>query len=151
MKTKAFLPALILATLFTSLNRSEKNHFTLFDFTNGADISQWYVLNDDVMGGISTSELIINEDGHGAFSGTVSTENYGGFASIRYQMGRTNTRKASHIRFRIKGDGKDYQIRIKPNSSDMHSYIKSFSTNSKWETITIKLNDLYPSFRGRKC
>ena len=50
---------------------------------------------------------------------------------------------------RLKGDGKEYQFRIKDKSSSYYSYITTFKTSGEWQTITIKLKDLYPSFRGR--
>jgi NADH dehydrogenase [ubiquinone] 1 alpha subcomplex assembly factor 1 len=50
----------------------------------------------------------------------------------------------------VKGDGKNYQFRVKGKSRDYYSYITSFETSGEWEEIDIKLKDLYPSFRGRK-
>jgi hypothetical protein len=54
------------------------------------------------------------------------------------------------VKIKLKGDGKDYQFRIKHKTSDYYSYIKSFSTNGNWQTIELNLSDFYPSFRGRK-
>ncbi|MDG1476839.1 MAG: CIA30 family protein, partial [Vicingaceae bacterium] len=51
---------------------------------------------------------------------------------------------------KIKGDSKNYQFRLKSKSTSYYSYIKSFSTNGKWQEIEILLSDMYPSFRGRK-
>ena len=56
----------------------------------------------------------------------------------------------SKVKLRVKGDGKNYQFRIKAKTRDYYSYITSFETTGKWEEIEIKLKDLYPSFRGRK-
>ena len=50
----------------------------------------------------------------------------------------------------LKGDGKDYQFRVKDKTSTSYSYITTFQTSGDWQTIEIKLSDLYPSFRGRK-
>lgn len=122
---------------------------TIFDFNSSADTKSWSTLNDDVMGGVSSSTFKINKDGHGLFEGNVSTANNGGFASVRYSSNIV-TQSSKYIKIRLKGDGKDYQFRIKENSSDFESYITTFSTSGNWETISIKLSDLYPSFRGRK-
>ena len=51
---------------------------------------------------------------------------------------------------RLKGDGKDYQFRVKPNAGNYFSYILPFSTSGEWEEVLIPLKDMYPSFRGRK-
>jgi hypothetical protein len=50
---------------------------------------------------------------------------------------------------RVKGDGKNYQFRVKHKARDYQSYITTFSTSGEWETIEIPLGKLYPSFRGR--
>ena len=42
----------------------------------------WFVVNDTVMGGVSSSSITQNKEGF-LFSGNVSKENNGGFASIR--------------------------------------------------------------------
>ena len=55
-----------------------------------------------------------------------------------------------YIRITLKGDNKNYQFRLKSSKSDYYSYIKEFKTSDIWETIDIKIADLYPSFRGRK-
>ena len=134
----------------TSFNPSEESTITVFDFNSNADISSWQIVNDDVMGEISTSSFGLNSDENGVFKGNVSTDNYGGFASVRYTFKPINVRKMNSLKVRIKGDGKEYQFRIKHNASDYYSYIKSFSTSGKWQTIELKLGDFYPGFRGRK-
>jgi hypothetical protein len=54
------------------------------------------------------------------------------------------------VSIQCKGDGKEYQFRIKANASDYYTYVASFETSGEWETIEISLQDMYPSFRGRK-
>lgn len=134
----------------SSFNPSEESTITVFNFNSNADISSWQIVNDDVMGGISTSSFGLNSDENGVFKGNVSTDNYGGFASVRYTFEPINVRKMNSLKVKIKGDGKEYQFRIKHNASDYYSYIKSFSTSGKWQTIELKLGDFYPGFRGRK-
>lgn len=123
---------------------------TIFDFNPDADISSWSILNDDVMGGLSTSSFSVNENGHGVFEGDVSTLNNGGFASVRHRPQPLALTKKSKVSIRLKGDGKSYQFRIKKNTADFESYITTFETSGSWETIEIDIADLYPSFRGRK-
>mgnify|MGYP003683025805 CR=1 FL=1 len=122
----------------------------LFDFTKTKDISNWHVVNDGVMGGISEGNFSLNEAGNGIFEGTVKLENNGGFSSIRYGIGNTAISGKETVCIRLKGDGKTYQFRLKQNKDDRHSYITTFQTSGDWETIEIPLNTLYPSFRGRK-
>jgi hypothetical protein len=120
----------------------------IFDFNSKADSNNWYVINDGVMGGLSSSSLEINEKGKALFKGHVTTENNGGFASVRYTFTKKEVSKFTHIVLRIKGDGKDYQFRIKEEHEQRHSYIAPFSTSGKWEVLKISLAKFYPSFRG---
>jgi hypothetical protein len=53
------------------------------------------------------------------------------------------------VAIRLKGDGKDYQFRIKDDLNSYFSYITTFKTKGEWETVTLQLKDLYPSFRGQ--
>jgi len=120
----------------------------IFDFKSKEDTNNWYVINDSVMGGLSSSSLEIDKDGKALFKGYVITENNGGFASVRYTFSKKEVSKFTHIVLRIKGDGKDYQFRIKEEQQQRHSYIAPFSTSGKWEIIKISLFKFYPSFRG---
>lgn len=149
MKTKQIIILAILTFTISSFMLPNSKAKTIFDFNSSSDATSWSTLNDGVMGGVSSSTFKINKDGHGLFEGNVSTANNGGFASVRYRSSVTAENKKS-IKIRLKGDGKDYQFRIKENGSDFESYITTFSTSGNWETISIKLSDLYPSFRGRK-
>ena len=122
----------------------------IFDFTKDSDIKNWDVIDDIVMGGKSSGSFKLNTDGYGVFKGNVSLENNGGFSSVKYKFPRILIENKSKISFKIKGDGKDYQFRIKENSADRHSYISLFSTTRDWQEIEIPLNNFHPSFRGKK-
>ena len=138
---------LILLILFVNV---PMNSIKIFDFNSKSNIYSWQIINDVVMGGKSSSTITINKDGHGEFSGTVSTENNGGFSSIRHTFKSVSVKKISKICVLIKGDGKDYQLRIKDSYKTYYSYINTFSTSGKWQEIEILLSDMYPSFRGKK-
>ena len=125
------------------------NTISIYDFSKNSKVSDWIIIDDVVMGGRSNGRFSIDEDGNGVFSGTVSTENYGGFSSVRYQFYKINTNADSKITLKLKGDGKDYQIRIKDKISKYYSYITTFKTNGDWQEISINMKDLYPSFRGQ--
>ena len=122
----------------------------IYDFNNQSNISDWVIVNDDVMGGISFCDIYTDNEGNGVFEGKVSTANNGGFSSIRLNLNKVKTKNYTQIKIRLKGDNKKYQLRIKANRSDYQSYVYSFKTSNEWEIITIPLKDMYPSFRGRK-
>ena len=50
------------------------------------EIDRWQVVNDSVMGGISTSEVVEKRAGAVSFRGELSLENNGGFTSARYYV-----------------------------------------------------------------
>ena len=121
----------------------------IFNFGKNNDLKQWFIVNDDVMGGISKSNFSINKDGSGIFRGYVSIENNGGFCSIRHDLSRKYISNKNVLKLKIKGDGKDYQLRIKADRNDYFSYVVTFKTTGEWEEIEIPLKEMYPSFRGR--
>ena len=126
----------------------QDNSSTIFDFKKAKHTSNWYVVDDGVMGGLSQGTLSINNTGNGLFKGYVTTENNGGFSSIRYEFNTKDVSKFKHVILKVKGDGKAYQFRIKENSSQRYSYIAPFNTTGDWQTIKISLSSFYPSFRG---
>ena len=121
----------------------------IFDFNSTSNNKNWRIVNDDVMGGISTSSFSINSDGNGVFEGHVSLENYGGFSSVRYQSKNITIENCNSFQMRIKGDGKSYQFRIRSSLSDSHTYKFTFKTDKTWQIITIPFIHLSPTFRGR--
>jgi hypothetical protein len=151
--TMPFILNILFALQYFSMTVNPAPHntpFTLFNFTKGVNIKSWRVVNDDVMGGISSATFNLSKEGHGLFQGKVSTENNGGFASVRYTMDGLKLGKLKTIHITVKGDGKNYQFRIKNKKSDYYSYITTFQTSGDWQEIELQLKDFYPSFRGRK-
>ncbi len=122
----------------------------IFDFSKEQSISSWRIVNDGVMGGVSKSSLTLTEEGYGKFSGHVSLANNGGFASIQLPTKCTLDSLNKHIVLRLKGDGKNYEFRLKGKSSQSESYVHPFTTSGEWETISLPIIDFYPQFRGRK-
>ena len=135
---------LIMALLFL------KSDYVVFDFNKKSNLTDWIILDDVVMGGRSSGTIEIDDNGNGVYSGSVSLQNNGGFSSLRYKMARLSVKKYNKIKLKVKGDGKNFQLRIKVNSEDYYSYISQFSTNKEWQEIEIPLKDMFPSFRGRK-
>ena len=122
----------------------------IFDFNKKSDLQDWIIVDDVVMGGRSLSTFKLNEDGIGVFEGNISLENNGGFSSLRYRFLKKTIKEYTQVKIRLRGDGKKYQFRIKSNTADYFSYIAPFQTSGKWQEIVIPLEDLYPSFRGRR-
>lgn len=124
---------------------------TLVSFKNAAERENWRIVNDDVMGRISQSTIVFSESDTAVFKGTVSLENNGGFASTRTKPRLLKLGDYSGLLVRIKGDGKNYQIRVRShNRFDGISYRYPFSTQpDTWTTLRVSFSDLEPVFRGR--
>ena len=125
------------------------NTLVIFDFTKEADLKNWNVVNDAVMGGVSAGKMGKDATGKGLFEGHVSMENNGGFTSVKYDAGKIKLQGYSKFLIVLKGDGKAYQFRVKTNSKDYYAYVYSFKTTRNWQTIEILFSSMVPSFRGR--
>jgi len=102
----------------------------LFDFGDPAAVATWTTVNDPVMGGRSTSTVTFG-DGGLVFSGNISLDNNGGFASARSEIdpevGRRAT-GATSLRVRALGDGKTYVLKVE--TGQPWSYIQRFATDA---------------------
>lgn len=122
----------------------------IYDFNKDSSKHDWRIIDDGVMGGQSQGSFTIDANGNGIFQGTISLKNNGGFSSMRYQFDKIQVTKDNIISIQLKGDGKDYQLRVKDENNAYFSYITTFKTTGEWQTVDIKLTNLYPSFRGKK-
>lgn len=102
----------------------------LVDLGDPAAVASWTTVNDPVMGGRSTSTVAFG-DGGLVFSGNISLDNNGGFASARGpvdpEIGRRAT-GATSLRVRALGDGKTYVLKVE--TGQPWSYIQRFATEA---------------------
>ena len=126
------------------------NAMLIYDFDKNSKLNNWNIVDDIVMGGRSAGECYINDQGNAVFQGRVSLENNGGFSSFRHRFAQEKVDAYEKVQIRLKGDGKRYQFRVKSSKYDRHSYIYYFQTTGEWETIEVPLEEMYPTFRGRK-
>ncbi|MEO1620856.1 MAG: CIA30 family protein, partial [Cyanobacteria bacterium J06632_3] len=140
----------------------------VFDFTQqDCDVAAWGALDDVVMGGVSQGSFrIVGQPGaagegpsvpaekrYALFSGQVSTENSGGFSSVRTRNFEPpfNFDGWAGVQLRVKGDGQRYKF-IARNSDgwDSPAYIYSFDTVAdEWTTVNVAFADMVPTFRAR--
>ena len=105
----------------------------------------WMVVNDGVMGGVSTSRVSMAK-GIATFTGVVSLANNGGFASVRSapSLGAfPNDTKAFQLR--VRGDGKIYQFTVDTEAGWFWFAIKP--AKAKWSTLTVPYASLVPVTR----
>ncbi len=123
----------------------------LFDFESKDTSGEWYIVNDDVMGGVSRSTMKLNTDGTATFSGTLSPENYGGFASVRVMVDAGAETEYRGVKVRIRGDGNIYNLRFRTDKNfDGYAYqAKIRSKDGEWTEHEVPFKDFAPTFRGR--
>lgn len=109
----------------------EAAEVVLVSLDDPAVVGAWTTVNDPVMGGRSTSSVAFG-DGGLVFSGAISLENNGGFASARSpadpEIGRRAAGAAS-LGVRARGDGKTYLLRVDAPGQPW-SYIQRFATEA---------------------
>ncbi len=120
----------------------------IYNFNKKDNNTSWYIVDDGVMGGLSEGKFTVDQEGNGVFSGYVTTENNGGFSSVRYEMDKKDVSQFSSVVIKLRGDGKKYQFRIKSNTVQRYSYVNNFSTSGKWEIKKLSFDDFIPMFRG---
>jgi monofunctional biosynthetic peptidoglycan transglycosylase len=133
------------------MNADAASDKTLFDFEATTKPRSWQIVNDDVMGGVSTAQFQFGTNGVAVFSGVVSLENNGGFASVRSSPGRPNLDGCEAFVLRVRGDGRRYKLTVRTDSGfDAPLYQAAFSTKrDTWEELRLACKDFVPTFRGR--
>ncbi len=146
------IATLALICLAITMKADTATNKTLFDFQAATNSSPWEVVNDDVMGGVSTSRFQVLTNGCAVFSGTVRLENNGGFASVRSAPVRENLTGLTAFVLRVRGDGHSYKFSVRTGAGfDTPLYQCSFPTKQgeEWEEHRLAFSDFVPTFRGR--
>lgn len=142
-------PLLAICILMIATNMSAKSP-VLLDFSNSEQTSAWFPVNDSVMGGVSNSSLTHDPAGFAVFSGNLSLDNNGGFASVRLRFETLDANDYTGIEIKVKGDGKRYQLRLRDSQRwDGVAHVSTFDSSENWQTIQIPFSSLVPQFRGR--
>jgi NADH dehydrogenase [ubiquinone] 1 alpha subcomplex assembly factor 1 len=110
----------------------------------------WPSIDDAVMGGVSVSEMVI-EDGIASFRGAVSFDNNGGFASVRSRPEVRDLSAFDGLILKVRGDGKRYGFRIRTSATfDGVSYQAALDPPAgEWVDVNLAFTDFVPVWRGR--
>jgi monofunctional biosynthetic peptidoglycan transglycosylase len=121
----------------------------MLDFST-VNPSEWILVNDDVMGGRSTSQLTVTDDGTGIFSGFISLENNGGFASTRVSLDSLDLSEHEGVVIRVRGDGRRYQLRFRTEAGSRGlAYKAEFETAAgEWQETVLPFREFQATFRG---
>jgi monofunctional biosynthetic peptidoglycan transglycosylase len=120
----------------------------LFDFSPGNEV--WSSVDDNVMGGVSSSGGQILDSGALLFSGTMSLENNGGFSSLRSPWSPIDLSGEDGVLIRVLGDGNIYRLRIYTTATGRDIAYNSFfeTEDGEWTTVYIPFSIMVPTYRG---
>jgi monofunctional biosynthetic peptidoglycan transglycosylase len=123
----------------------------VIDFSAAEEAPRWRAVDDVVMGGRSSSRMEATPEGTCVFTGELSLENNGGFASVRRAAEQVALAGASSVVLRVRGDGKTYRLRFRTKGGyDVPSYQADFETVAgEWIDVTLDLVDFELKWRGR--
>lgn len=135
--------------LHPSLCAGEK---ILAGFKDGNSLKSWISVNDGVMGGISKGGFQRTDEGTLLFSGEISLENNGGFASVRTKPDEIGFAGATSIVVKAKGDGRTYWVDLRVADQMSASSYRAYLPTSagQWQETTIPLADFKPQAFGQE-
>jgi hypothetical protein len=117
------------------------------DFSSPDVVRTFQVVNDGVMGGLSTSQ-VRSVSGSLVFEGEVSLANNGGFASFRGPV--SFPAKTEALLVTVRGDGQRYKLTLRlDDSAGSPQYQAAFSAPPAWSTLRFRPADFRASIRGR--
>ena len=146
-----YLAGLILMTALGSTASADTLKL-ITDFSGEPVSLEWFVVNDNVMGGRSSGGFELN-DGNLVFTGSTNTRG-GGFSSVRSRGPRMDLSEFSGIRLRVRGDGRQYSWQLRTNAlyrgRELGFWREFDTTAGQWLEIDLPFADFVPKFRGSK-
>ncbi len=144
------LPLLLAVFLMQAV--AEKPLQPLLDFAGTDPAQKWQAVNDGVMGGVSDGRFRITPDKTMEFSGRLSLDNNGGFASVRTKPADFEIKSGDALVVRVKGDGREYVLNIYTKSRRMaFSYRAPLpTTRDEWTEVSVPLGEFIPTAFGNR-
>lgn len=121
------------------------------DFSSAESNNEWFVVNDNVMGGRSLGDRSF-ADGTMTFAGAINT-NGGGFASIRRALPPDLLSSADRLVLRARSDRRSYMVTLDDSLPGRNQRISfraplAFAAVGEWETVTVQLTDFFAAYFG---
>jgi len=138
---------LLLISLFFEMPTSSQN-LELINPSKNIGLKNWSIVNDDVMGGVSKSNILINEENNLVFKGYLSLKNNGGFASSRMDIIKKDLNGVKFFEIKLKGDGNNYKLRLRQDNTRA-SYSCDFkSQKNEWIIVKLAIENFEATWRG---
>ncbi|MFU8897645.1 MAG: CIA30 family protein [Roseinatronobacter sp.] len=119
------------------------------DFTMQPE-TRWRFFSDGVMGGISTGQVEMRQEGSVAFArmtGRVSTANNGGFIQMRLDLQTPPPDGTQGVRLVVRGNDQRYFVHLRTSGTVLpwQYYQAGFDVTGTWAEIRIPLDAFSPS------
>lgn len=123
----------------------------VLDFASPDAARAWQTVNDGVMGGRSQGRFRITDAATLEFTGNLSLENNGGFASVRTKPTALPLRAGDTLVLRLKGDGRTYMVNLYTKARrTAFSYRAEVPTEKdRWQEVRLPLERFEPTSFGR--
>ena len=144
----------LLLNSFITMQQQESinSKIILADFTLPETRALWSVVNDDVMGGVSTSRILVGDNNTLLFTGEVSLDNNGGFASLRSPIKDYDFIKYDGFLIKVKGDGKTYSLSFRQTKyfTGYNFNLRFETEKDQWQIIKLPFADFKLKYYGRE-
>jgi hypothetical protein len=115
-------------------------------------VKDWYILSDDVMGGLSTYKLNYLPNSL-EFSGNISFKNNGGFVSLRSNFDNYDLSNYTNVLIRFRSKNQKFALLLENSKSwwePNYKYEFQSKPSSEWEIVNINLMDFHEEIIGKK-
>ncbi len=114
------------------------------DFSKSPE-TRWDYIADTVMGGFSSGQVQFRSEGDVEFArltGTVSTENNGGFIQFRRKLSDRPDESVSGVRLLVRGNGEQYFVHLRTRGTVLpwQYYQAAFATSNEWTDVYLPLS-----------
>jgi hypothetical protein len=118
-------------------------------FEAGAE-ERWRFFTDQVMGGVSEGRVTLMSEGDRRFArmtGTVSTENRGGFIQMRLDLGPGMAEGAAGVRLLVRGNDQRYFVHLRTRGTRLpwQYYQAGFEVGRDWAEVRLPFTAFRPS------
>jgi hypothetical protein len=131
----------VMAVLVSTAPAATAENILIEDFENQPE-TRWRFVADTVMGGVSSGQVeFIREDGdiHAHMTGSVSTENNGGFIQIRMDLQAPPPKGTVGLRLVVRGNDQRYFAHLRTSGTVLpwQYYQAGFEVTPEWSEVRL--------------
>lgn len=141
--------SLALIPSLTMPEPSNTKQIVLESFSDNPSL-RWVFIADGVMGGVSTGELTFPKTPGETWlrlTGSVSTENRGGFIQARFSLTEPLPPSANGLWLKVRGNDQRYFVHVRTGGTILpwQYYQAGFEAKGQWQTVHLSWSDFKPS------